>query len=414
MKALAALSIYAGLIAAAHLWGSSLSRSGVRTGLGAPPLFGEPDLRLSPGLLPAAALAVVVVAFGDRAASRLAWRPLLGASAVAAAAWATALAASDGWAALTAPVRNPLEAFPFLAQMPPAGEFLRSFTDRIAGYPIHVQGHPPGLPLLLRSMEALGLARPGLVAALFVASGAAAVPAVLVAVRRVSTEAAARSAAPWLVLAPFALWIATSADALYLGVSAWGVALVVPDHRDSYWHPLSGGVLLGGAAFLTYGVAAVGVVPLTVSTARRRFRNLVYAGAGAAVVAGAFALSGFWWFDGLAATRNQYQAGLGGIRPYGFFLLSNLAALAIACGPAALRGLASLKAPYVLLVAGALLAVTGANLSGLSKGEVERIWLLFIPWIVLAAGGIEQNRRRWLAASAVSALAVQALVATPW
>lgn len=414
VEAVAALGLYCGLILTAHLWGTALRGRGVRTGLEAPPLFGRVAPEVSPALAGAALFAVLVVVFWDAAASRLSWRVLLGASGAGAAFWAVLLAASRGWEALTAPVLNPLDAYVFLDRMPPAGEFLRTFTDRIATYPIHVQGHPPGLPLLLRMMEAVGLARPGVVAGLYVAAGAAAIPAVLVAVRRVAGEDYARSAAPWLVLAPFALWIATSADALYLGVAAWGVALAVPGDRESPGRPLAGGVLLGLAGLLTYGAAALVLVPLTVAAARRSFRSLAYAAAGGAAVLGAFALAGFWWFNGLAATRQQYHAGLGGLRPYGFFLLSNLAALAIACGPAALRGLFTLRGRAALLVAGALAAVAAANLSGLSKGEVERIWLLFIPWIVLAAGGIAHRRRFWLGASAAGALVVQALVETPW
>ena len=35
-----------------------------------------------------------------------------------------------------------------------------------------------------------------------------------------------------------------------------------------------------------------------------------------------------------------------------------------------------------LLVGGALAALALADVTGLSKGEVERIWLPFMPWIV--------------------------------
>src|ERR671934_194092 len=51
--------------------------------------------------------------------------------------------------------------------------------------------------------------------------------AALVALREVSGKPAARRAAPFLALAPAAVWIATSADALFAGVGAWGVALIV-------------------------------------------------------------------------------------------------------------------------------------------------------------------------------------------
>ena len=67
---------------------------------------------------------------------------------------------------------------------------------------------------------------PGWAAALCIAGGALAVPAVLVTVRAVADEAAARTVAPFAVLFPGAVWVATSADAYFAGVTAWGVALL--------------------------------------------------------------------------------------------------------------------------------------------------------------------------------------------
>jgi hypothetical protein len=60
------------------------------------------------------------------------------------------------------------------------------------------------------------------------------------------------------------------------------------------------------------------------------------------------------------------------------------------------------------------MCVAFADLSGMSKGEVERIWLLFVPWVLCATGAIERHERRWLGAQLATALAVQCLVVTPW
>jgi len=413
-----ALAVYAGLIVVAHLLGTALAASGQRLALGAPPLFGELEPRISIRIVPAVLIAATVVAWGHRAAFRLSWKGLLWASFVGAAVWAVALAAADGWGALTAPMANPLEAFAFLPHAGDLTDFVNSFTSRIAGFPIHVQGHPPGLVVLLGALKAIGLTAPGIVAALYIATGASVVPAVLVAAKSVSGEDLARTAAPWLVLAPFAVWIATSADALYAGVAAWAVALIISADPDRWLKALGGGVLFGCALFLTYGAAALAVVPAAVALARRNLKPLLYAGAGASLVVLLFALFGFWWPEGLMATRVQYYAGIGGLRPYPYFLIANLAALAIACGPAAIRGMIRTEAPFDkgrLLFLSALVAVAAANLSGLSKGEVERIWLLFTPWLVLAAAWIgPQVRRWWLGASAATAIAVQALVMSPW
>ena len=70
-----------------------------------------------------------------------------------------------------------------------------------------------------------------------------------------------------------------------------------------------------------------------------------------------------------------------------------------------------------LLVGGGLAAVALADLSGMSKAEVERIWLPFVPWLLLAAAALARLRRqrRWLAGQAALAIAAsQAVVATPW
>ena len=64
-----------------------------------------------------------------------------------------------------------------------------------------------------------------------IVGGALAVPAVLVAVREVAGEARARAAWPYVAAAPLAIWMATSADALYAGIGAWAVTLVDRRHR---------------------------------------------------------------------------------------------------------------------------------------------------------------------------------------
>jgi hypothetical protein len=138
--------------------------------------------------------------------------------------------------------------------------------------------------------------------------------------------------------------------------------------------------------------------------------------AGVAVVAATFTLLGFWWFGGLAATRVRYLLGVSQFRPYSYSLVGNLAALAIAAGPAVAVGLAALRKRSTWLILGPVLAaVMMANLSGLSKGEVERIWLPFAVWLPVAGSAIAGARRRpWLAAQAVWAIAIQVFVVEPW
>jgi hypothetical protein len=65
-------------------------------------------------------------------------------------------------------------------------------------------------------------------------------------------------------------------------------------------------------------------------------------------------------------------------------------------------------------VSGALLAVAIADASGLSKGEVERIWLPFTVWIIVAGSAHRPPARAWLAVQVVFALTVQTLIRTGW
>ena len=47
-----------------------------------------------------------------------------------------------------------------------------------------------------------------------------------------------------------------------------------------------------------------------------------------------------------------------------------------------------------MVAGGALTAIVIADVSGLSKAEVERIWLPFLPWLVVAAGAAFAERAR--------------------
>ena len=63
-----------------------------------------------------------------------------------------------------------------------------------------------------------------------------------------------------------------------------------------------------------------------------------------------------------------------------------------------------------------LVAVAIADLSGLSKGEVERIWLPFVPFATLVVVRLASSRRAasWIAAQAAVAIALQTLLVWPW
>jgi hypothetical protein len=130
----------------------------------------------------------------------------------------------------------------------------------------------------------------------------------------------------------------------------------------------------------------------------------------------AFAAAGFLWPAGVFATHAQWAADPGAARPYLYFLVANLAVLALLTGPAAAVGLTragrAVSPGITLLVAAAMTAVLALDLSGVTRGEVERIWLPFAVWITLAAA--LAPTRRLLTLQAITGLLLQALVISPW
>jgi methylthioxylose transferase len=410
------------LIAACWAAGTALNAAGSPMFLGAPPLFGVWDLQLGVELLAPAAAAAAIVFGGPVVARSAPWPVLLGGTAVALGGWAVALALTDGPAGLTDPLEGGAE---YLRQVPDLGspsEFVATYLDRVDGYRTHVRGHPPGMTLLLLWLDGAGLGGSEVAAALMVAVAATAPAAALVAMRTVAGEGAARRAAPFLVLLPAAVYAATTADALYMGVGAWAVAaLVVAIVREGTGSDVlaaMGGLLFGVVLFLSYGLVLLAVIPVAVAVAQRRVRPIAVATVGVAVVAVAFLAAGFWWLDGLLDVREQYADSAARNRAYEFFVFNNLAAFALVIGPAVAIGLARLRDPRAwLLVGGGLAAVLLADVSGMSKAEVERIWLPFVPWVALAACALPAGRwvpRALLAAQALVAIAIEAGVATVW
>lgn len=380
---------------------------------GAEPFVGHWVVRTGPGILVALVLLAAVARYGPGLAARLPWRLLLLVSWATATTWMVALATLTSWAELTAPVRGEHEYLPVvpLAAADPAA-FLAGFTDDLPGYPIHVRGHPPGLVLLLAVLDRAGLGGPAWATALFVLAGASVVPAVLSTLRTLAlarpaggvtgtiAERTARTVAPALVLAPAALWLATSADAFFAGVLAWGVALLAlasgPHRRGAgrWTCAVVAGLLLGACPLLSYGLLHMGLIALAPLILSRRIAPTVVAGAAGFGLVVAFGLGGFWLWDGIAATHAVW-APVGNIRPYVYFLLVDLAVLGALVGPAAVGGLARLRRTDLVtrvVVGLALAAALSGALLGFERGEVERIWLPVAFWLVPAAAGLRVPR----------------------
>ncbi len=425
-----ALAVGAALVAGSLVAGLSLRADGVRLYLGGPLLAGEWDPRLPLRVLGPVVVALLVVV-GARFTAGVRWGPLVALSALAAAAWAVALAFVDGAEGL---VRGVSSTHDYLADVPRVGSFSELLTGYVANisaesadpWTTHVGGHPPGALLVFTALDRLGLGGVGWAAVLCIAAAASAVPAMLLTARSVAGEEVARGAAPYLVLTPAAVWLATSADALFLGVSAWGVAALSiaarAAGRREVVTAVLGGVLLGCSLFLSYGLVLIGPVALAVALVRRNWRVLLIAAAGLLTVVAAFALAGFWWLAGLLATMQRVAEGPAALaRPTGFFVVANLAVVAIAIGPAGVAGLgralgtSARRTAVALLPLAAFAAILLADISLLSKGEVERIYLPFFGWLLTATALLAPGRRTgWLAAQAGTALTVQLLVRTSW
>lgn len=406
-----AVGAWACVVVAGHLLGAHLVARDPLVHIGAPPLVGRYELDVRAWLLPAIALGAGAAVAAHDLAQRLTWRTLLLASWVAAASWAALLALAAGPGALTAPLRTRYEYLAGIGAVDGARDFLEHFTARLADYPTHVKGHPPGMVLLLSGLDDIGLGGAGVAAALVIGVGALAAPAVAVTLRAAADEATARRTLPFVAFAPAAVWIATSADALFMGVAACGIACVAVRRAAV------GGLLLGAALMLTYGAAPLGVVVVAAAFACHRrgdaARILLVAGVAVAAVLAAFVVAGFWWLDGLRATHELYAAGVAARRPYLDFLVIAPAALALAVGPAVAAAAPRARGRLALLAGSAVAAVCAADLSGLSRGENERIWLLFMPWLLAATAALPRARA-WLCAQIALALALQVGVRSPW
>ena len=398
-----------------------------------PPLHGrwEPNL-FGPGTVPAVLIALAGWRWALGWAERLPWRILLPASYAVGLGWLLALAFVDGPEGISRVLGNPYEYLQTARDTTDVSQMLHEFVDRIPysapdNWVTHVAGHPPGALLVF-----VGLVRVGLggdfAAGMTVTVLAASLPvAVLVALRALGAEAAARRAAPFLVLSPAAVFTAVSADALFATVAAWGLAaLALAATRDRRaagvgWSVLAG-TLLGWCVLLSYGLPLIGLVALAVLVAARSWSPLPVAAVAAAGVVLGFAAAGFSWWEAYPVLRERYWDGIAADRPASYWLWGNLAALALSAGPLLGAGLARLTTRsgrtdrvVTLLVAGAAAAVVLADASLMSKAEVERIWLPFVPWLLLSTVLLPERWRRWgLGLQLLTALLVQHLLYTTW
>jgi hypothetical protein len=345
---------------------------------------------------------------------------------VLSALWALSLAVYDGFNRIAEPLTTTHQ---YLDGLPPIGtslgdlhHYLRNFATQLPHYPTEVKGHGPFAILPFWALARLGLPQPSVAAALVIALGSSSVIAVAVTLRAIVDESAARRALPFLVMMPAVLWIATSGDAMFLGVSAWAVALLAlatsREGRPSIPLALAAGLLSGVTLYMTYGLLVFATLPVAVVLLRRRIGLLVPVAVGAAVVALAFSLAGFSYIAGFEATHRAWAAGIGPVRSRTYFIVGDLADLCLSAGPVLAIGLANLRTRrLVVMVCAVIISVLASDVSGFVRGEAERIWLPFVPWLVAAAADIPLTKRgvtTVLASQGVVGIALELFTKSPW
>jgi hypothetical protein len=388
--------------------------------VGAVPFFGRWQFAWSLHVLVPVAVSGAGIAALPTVMARWRWRCALAALALTTIAFGTALSFAKppdtAWTSIHDDYGRHVE----LVDDSP-GEFLRDYVDHQATYPTHLKAHPPGMVLLLWSAGEIGLRGLGFENALALAGAAAAAVAAVVMLRAVAGPDAARRAAPFVALAPAAVWH-TNADTFYAGIALSGLALIVTTTTRGDGRRVSaacGGLLFGAALLTTYGVLPLAIVPIVVARSSRRYGPVLVAAVAACAVVLAPALWGFSWLTGLEATKQQYDLNLAHVRPYGYFVVANLVVFAVAVGPAIAVALTRLRDRCTWVLAGAGLSVVAlADLSGLALAETERIWQPFMPLVLLAGAALSAGSatadRRWLGLQVAAALSLQLTLRSPW
>jgi hypothetical protein len=403
-----------------------------------PPLHGlwQPKL-FGPGTLPAIAIALLGWRYAANVAERLPWRRLLLASYVVSLAWLLSLALVDGTDGLSRVLGNRYEYLQSARAVDGLSALLHTYIDRIpyhaqGHWPINVAGHPPGVLLFFVALVRLGLGGDLAAAVVVTLIAASIAAAVLVTLRALEVEGLARRAAPFLVLTPSAIFLAVSADAVITAVTAWGVASLALASRSAAiprstgWAVLAG-LLLGFGVLMSYGMPLMGVLAVAVLIAARSWRALPVAATTALALILLFAAMGFAWWHAYPVLVQRYVDGISSDRPITYWWWGDLACLAVSGGLVLGAGLATsarialssdLRRDHrvaLLIVGAAAVMIALADASGMSKAEVERIWLPFIPWLTVSCALLPEGWRRWgLGLQVVSALVLQHLLYTVW
>ena len=419
---------WAGLWWGTKVWGEHV-RLHYRITVGAVPLMGGWDHRVNAALAVSIAFGVFAIIVMPIVALRLPFRYAVATAMVFGAEFAYVINRNDGRRGLVRGVEESDSYFAALQHQPDLGHFVRHYveivhTGRIA---VHVRGHPPGMVIVLGAMRALRMGTTKWFALLIIIGAAVAIGAAAVTLRTVAGVEIARRSLPFLALSPAAIWIVSSPDAFFaafVGITMMAMAFAVEGGfapRPSRAWAVVAGVGLGLCMTLSYGLTLVAVPLAVIAFAYKRVTLLIPVAVAAGVVLVAFVPFGFWWLDGLRETRHQYLIGMATHRPWWFFIIANIAAFSIAVGPMTWLGIAWMRQRgHVVFVVAIIGGVIAADVSGMSKAEVERIWLPFAIPLLAAGAALWVGRRPllWVRVALVAqvgvAIAVQTLINSQW
>ncbi|WP_353828446.1 hypothetical protein [Agromyces sp. SYSU T0242] len=403
-----------------------------------PPLHAEWMPRIGPGTVPAVLLAVAASVWGVGLARRARWWALLVGAFAAGVAWMVSLATVDGWEGIGGILEHKYEYLGTAREVTDFPATLRDYIahiplDSVDNWPVHIAGHPPGALLFFVVLVRLGLGSGLAAGTVVLLVGATAPVAVLALLRRLGAEDAARRAAPFLAMGPAAIWVAVSADGMFASVAAWGLCTLgfaATARRAGpkvAWSVLAG-LLLGYCVMLSYGLPILGILALAVLVLGRDWRPLPIAAASALAVVLAFWAFGFAWWEAFPVLVERYWDGVASRRQFTYWVWGNLAALAVSAGPMVGAAVATAGARairwrsearperiVIVLALAAAATIVAADLSQMSKAEVERIWLPFVPWLLVGSALLtERWRRAGFAGQLGFALVVQHLLVTSW
>ena len=283
-------------------------------------------------------------------------------------------------------------------------------TERM---PVHPAGHPVGATLLAYWLRTLTDSRHAFAFLLVVLGCASAWPVLALARTLLENEIDARRAALLWGFAPATLiYGATSLDALFVGVAAIATLAVVKRNTVAI------AVTSAGAFLLSYALALGPFLGALVLGRKRFARTALIAGGATLLLLGMMSLVfGYDPIGALRGTAKAYERGIGGKRPFAYWVFGGPAAFLLSLGP--LFAFATLRGVDRATVAARPLAacVVLAALSGVMEAEVERIWQFMIPAAAIASAPLLRSRRVLalvLMVGVAQAIGLELLFDTTW